>query len=189
MNHKIACAGVISALVLICACDNGGAMQETPPADTENVSRREALSRPPTPVDVITPEVNARRGRILFITKGCVICHQINGIGGAAAPALDQTNGDAAVNPLDFSAQMWRGASAMTALQSIELGYVIDLQGQDIADLAAFTASADERTLLTLDSVPAEMRDWFLNTPYWRTNEWSEYEERGERIPLERNEP
>jgi hypothetical protein len=70
-------------------------------------------------------------------------------------------------------------------LQSIELGYVIDLDGQDIADLAAFAVSGEERALLTIDSVPAAMRDWFLNTPYWRTEEWSEYLRRGERIPLD----
>jgi len=148
-------------------------------------ARREALSKPPAPIQVVMPEVNPRRGRILFITTGCVICHQVNDVGGTAAPQLDRPLSQASVDPLAFSARMWRGASAMSALQSIELGYVIELDGQDIADLAAFAASSEERLLLTLDSVPAAMQDWFLNSPYWRTDGWSEYRKRGERIPLE----
>ncbi|MEO1240938.1 MAG: c-type cytochrome [Pseudomonadota bacterium] len=183
---NIARAGALGAMLLAFACGNDDAGPQEETTTTTNASdRREALSQPPTPVTVVMPEANPRRGRILFITNGCVICHQINGVGGTAAPSLSQPDSGYTVNPLDFSARMWSGASAMTALQSIELGYVIDLQGQDIADIAAFTASPDERALLTLDSVPVEMRDWFLNTPYWRMNEWSEYMERGERIPLE----
>ena len=88
-----------------------------------------------------------------------------------------------AVNPLEFSARMWRGAPAMTALQAIELGYVIDLSAQDIADLAAFAASPEEQRLLTLDATPAGMRDWFLNEPHWRSDDWTEYLQQGDRIP------
>jgi hypothetical protein len=161
------------------------AVEAQTPFDQEEMARQEALSRPPAPIKVIMPEVNPRRGRILFITKGCVICHQINEVGGTAAPPIDYSTSQASVDPLEFSARIWRGAIAMTALQSIELGYVIDLDGQDIADLAAFAVSGEERALLTIDSVPAAMRDWFLNTPYWRTEEWSEYLRRGERIPLD----
>ena len=71
----------------------------------------------------------------------------------------------------------------MTALQAIELGYVIDLDAQDIADLAAFAASPEEQSLLTLDSTPAGMRDWFLNEPHWRSDDWTQYLQRGDRIP------
>ena len=87
------------------------------------------------------------------------------------------------VNPLDFSARMWRGAPAMTALQAVELGYVIALDAQDIADLAAFAASPDEQRLLTLESTPEGMREWFLDVPHWRSDDWTEYLQRGERIP------
>ncbi len=159
---------------------------QTPPAQPESDdATREALAKPPTPVEMATLKANARRGRILFITNGCVICHQVNGVGGVAAPALDGPPTTSPVNPLEFSASMWRGALAMTALQSLELGYVIDLEAQDIADLAAFASSEDERALLTLDSVPADMQDWFLNEPYWKTQSWEEYLKRGERIPFD----
>lgn len=158
-----------------------------PPIGEEEAYRpdavREALAEPPQEIMVETPEMNARRGRILFITNGCVICHQVNGVGGRAAPDMSVATAPAAINPLDFSARMWRGAPAMTALQAIELGYVIDLDAQDIADLAAFAASPEEQSLLTLDSTPAGMRDWFLNEPHWRSDDWTQYLQRGDRIP------
>lgn len=142
-----------------------------------------ALSAPPAPILAETPEMNARRGRILFIANGCVICHQVNGVGGKAAPDLSARETASEVNPLEFSARIWRGAPAMTALQTVELGYVIDLDAQDIADLAAFAASGDEQSLLTLDSVSEEMRNWFIDEPHWRSNDWTEYLKRGEKIP------
>ncbi|WP_375200908.1 c-type cytochrome [Hyphococcus sp.] len=144
---------------------------------------REGLARPPASITVETPEANARRGRLQFITRGCVICHQVNGVGGKAAPDLSAMTAPETVNALDFSSRMWRGAPAMTALQAVELGYVIELDAQDIADLAAFAASPEEQKLLTLESVPAEMRDWFLDVPHWRSDDWTDYLQRGERIP------
>jgi len=142
-----------------------------------------ALAEPPAPIAAETIEMNSRRGRILFIAKGCVICHQVNGVGGKAAPDLSTSAASGAINPLDFSARMWRGASAMTALQAAELGYVIDLDAEDIADLAAFAGGADEQRLLTLDQVSVEMRKWFLDEPYWRAGDWSDVRARGEKIP------
>ena len=144
---------------------------------------RAALAAPPAEIAVELPEMNARRGRILFITNGCVICHQVNGVGGRAAPDMSAQTTPDTVNPLEFSARVWRGAPAMTALQAIELGYVIDLSAQDIADLAAFAASPQEQQLLTLDATPAGMRDWFLDEPHWRSDDWTEYLQRGDRIP------
>lgn len=161
---------------------------ETPTLEVEESAyapseAEQALSAPPAPILAETPELNARRGRILFISNGCVICHQANGVGGKAAPDLSAPEARTEINPLEFSARMWRGAPAMTALQTIELGYVIDLDAQDIADLAAFAASPEEQKLLTIDSVGAEMRTWFLDEPHWRSGDWTEYLKRGERIP------
>ncbi len=174
------------AVLMASAC--GGEKGGTAPAalSTEGAVIDEglaALGEPPTSLAVTSPSVNARRGRILFITKGCVICHQVNGVGGKAAPDLSTDRRAHTVNPLEFSARMWRGAPAMTALQAIELGYVIDLDAQDIADLAAFAGSLDEQQLLTLSSVGVEMRSWFLDEPHWRSGDWTEYLKRGDAIP------
>jgi mono/diheme cytochrome c family protein len=144
----------------------------------------EALTHPPATVPAEMQEMNARRGRILFTTLGCVICHQVNGVGGAAAAKLDAAPGDVA-NPIEFSARIWRGAPAMTALQEMELGYVIELEAQDIADLAAFVASPEEQKLMTYESVPDPLREWFINTPYWKEGDWEEFRANGERIPMD----
>lgn len=180
-GSRLFLASLLAAVAAAC-----GAKPDAPAALEENyepTAREAALSEPPVPVAAATPTMNARRGRILFIANGCVICHQVNGVGGKAAPDLSAVAAATIVNPLEFSARMWRGAPAMTALQAIELGYVIDLGAQDIADLAAFAASLDEQRLLTLDSVGADMRTWFLDEPHWKSGEWSEYLKRGEQIP------
>jgi mono/diheme cytochrome c family protein len=187
---------LIAAVVLVGAIagcarkseEASGAMEEV--SAFTPTSEQEALAAPPAPIAAQAPDLNARRGRILFVAKGCVICHQVNGVGGEAAPDLSAGEPASEINPLDFSARMWRGAPAMTALQTIELGYVIDLDAQDIADLAAFAASKDEQALLTLSSVGEGMREWFLNEPHWRSGEWTEYLKRGDRIPgLEEENP
>ncbi|MEH6647827.1 c-type cytochrome [Sulfitobacter sp.] len=35
---------------------------------------------------LMMPEMNAEEGRRLFVSKGCVVCHSINGVGGTDAP-------------------------------------------------------------------------------------------------------
>ncbi|MCI5048372.1 MAG: cytochrome c [Aquisalinus sp.] len=179
--------------VLLAAC--GGAEPEAfDPVDEEVIAvipeeiveaedTTAALAQPPSAITVEVPEVNARRGRILFTVKGCVICHQVNGVGGTAAPTLSASRQPDSINPLTFTARMWRGAAAMTQLQNIELGYTIELDDQDFADLAAFAESPEEQALFTLDSVGEEMQTWFLNDRYWITGNWEEYKSRGSRIP------
>ncbi len=192
MGRASRCLIVALGVLAISSCskereaarDGGPAAAAEQEAPFQPNAVAEARARPPMVVPVNLPKMNARRGRILFATKGCVICHQANGVGGTAAPRLDAAaEGQISVNPLEFSARMWRGAAAMTALQETELGYVIELDAQDIADLAAFAASPEEQSLLTLDSVPEPLRDWFINAPYWQGGEWSEYRSRGERLP------
>ena len=118
---------------------------------------------------------DAERGRQLFLDKGCVICHAINGVGGKAAPALDaQTEADIP-DPVGFAARMWRGAPAMIELQSLELGYTIWLEPQEMVDLASFAASAKAQNALTLDIVDADLANSFLNEQFWETEDWDEF--------------
>ena len=186
-------AGILVSAMLLAACGGGekaedeieeGEVIAVIPEEVEELDPEIAgLSAAPTPVVAEVPDMNARRGRILFTVKGCVICHQVNGVGGRAAPDLSRSVQPQTVNPLDFTARMWRGATAMTQLQEIELGYTIELDAQDFADLAAFAESPEEQALFTLDSVGAEMRTWFLDDRYWLTGDWERYKERGTRIP------
>jgi len=107
---------------------------------------------------LLFPEVNPDRGRKLFATKGCVVCHQVNGIGGEDAPSLDMSKG-AAMNPFDFAAKMWRGADAMIAMQEDELGEKISLTGQNLADIISFTHSSQAIKKFSEADIPKRIKD------------------------------
>ena len=126
---------------------------------------------------IVVPDVDAIRGRHLFVMKGCVSCHSVAGVGGKAAPALDASEDSTTVNLLDFAARMWRGASAMQELQSIELGYQIELTGNEIGDIAAFASSPTAQEGFSIDEVPDLLKDWFIDEIYWDGGEWPETEE------------
>lgn len=122
----------------------------------------------------------AATGRDLFVLKGCVLCHSINGVGGKAAPVLDAADDYVKSDPLDFAARMWRGAPAMVEFQSLELGYVIDLTGEDIAHLAAFVASREEQKKLLDSAIPEPLRSSLLDERYWETEDWSDFMANGQ---------
>jgi mono/diheme cytochrome c family protein len=109
------------------------------------------LQRPSTVVAHL-PEMDATRGRILFATKGCVICHEVNGVGGrrGKAPALDAARMSVEPNPFEFAARMWRGAEDMIALQKEDLGYKLQIRADELADIFAFVHDEEEQKLFTL---------------------------------------
>ena len=122
--------------------------------------------------DVVTPRVDPARGRTLFVRKACVVCHSVNGVGGAMGPSLDAAPGVREVDVADFAARMWRGAGPMVWLQNYELGYQIDLTGEDIAHLAGFAADADEQALFIENQVPGRILELLLAEPYVRPEDW-----------------
>ena len=125
-----------------------------------------AVAQDAPPPRIVLPVPDAERGRLLFTSKGCVVCHSINGIGGKAGPALDAGTDEDAIDPLGFAARMWRGASAMTILQSMEFGYEIELSGEEIADLAAFVATPDAQKGFSEDEIPELIRGWTVDEPF-----------------------
>lgn len=131
-------------------------------------------------LDTVRRELDSQAGRGLFVAKGCVICHSVNGVGGKAGPPLDAEIGAPAIDPLDFAARIWRGAPAMIELQSIELGYTIDMTADDIAHLAAFAADRDEQKNLTVEALPQELRDSLLDERFWEVEDWDEFLESGQ---------
>lgn len=70
---------------------------------------------------LVMPSMDAVRGKQLFASKGCVVCHSINGVGGADAPRLDAATMPLPMNPFEFFARMWRGAVPMVIMQMNEL--------------------------------------------------------------------
>lgn len=139
----IACGG---ATVL--AQDNEGGLTVDP-----------ELQRPAAP-ELALPTYDAARGRALFVTKGCVVCHAINDVGGDAirdlggdtAPPLDARRMPIKMDPFEFFARFWRGAPSMIALQEERLGYQIALDGAEFADIMAFIYSEEEQAKFTPDS-------------------------------------
>ena len=84
------------------------------------------------------PRMNAQRGKKLFVSKGCVACHAVNGIGGHDAPALDAHKMKRWMNPFDFAAKMWKGAPAMIAAQEGAFDEQVLFTGSELADIIAF---------------------------------------------------
>jgi cytochrome c len=87
---------------------------------------------------IVLPTMNAQNGKMLFANKGCVICHQVNGVGGKDGGALDNKAMTAAMSPFDFFAKMWLGADKMIIMQKKELGATTDFTGQELADIIGF---------------------------------------------------
>jgi cytochrome c len=87
---------------------------------------------------LVMPIMNPARGKKLFVDKGCVACHAINGVGGHDAPKLDAHERSGLMNPFDFAAKMWNHAAGMIAAQEGALGEQILFTGEELADITAF---------------------------------------------------
>jgi cytochrome c len=109
-------------------------------------------------VELLLPVMNPEKGRKLFASKGCVVCHSIHGVGGTDAPKLDWSTMKGPMNPFDFTAKMWLGAPAMIAMQRHELGHQIKFTGQELADIIAFAHDPAEQRKFSKKDIPANIR-------------------------------
>lgn len=105
------------------------------------------------------PRMDPQNGKQLFASKGCVVCHAINGVGGTDAAALDASTMDRVMSPFEFFAKMWLGAEPMIAMQQSELGYQVEFTGEELADIIAFVHNrALQRTFSERD-IPDEIKE------------------------------
>ncbi len=109
-------------------------------------------------IGIAMPPMDSKRGRRLFLQKGCIACHSINGVEGDIGPALDAKDMPRPMNAFEFAALMWRGARSMTALQEDLFGEIIAIDGQDLADLVAFAHDEAEQRRLTASQIPKRYR-------------------------------
>jgi mono/diheme cytochrome c family protein len=109
---------------------------------------------------LVLPPMNSANGRELFASKGCVVCHAVNGVGGTDAPKIDASTMAPEMSPFDFVAKMWNHSQGMIAMQMNELGHQITFNdGQEIADIIAFLHDAAEQKKFTEDDIPAGIRE------------------------------
>ena len=113
----------------------------------------------PKPLNLLIPLLDSEQGRRLFVSKGCVICHSINGVGGRVAPSLDAADRAPLVNPFVFAADMLRGAEAMIALQRQNLGYLIELTGEELANITGFAYDSFQQAQFREREIPEIMRE------------------------------
>ncbi len=106
---------------------------------------------------MLMPIMSPARGRKLFASKGCVVCHSINGVGGEDAPALDAEPNEV-MNLFDFTAKMWRGAATMIAMQEEELGGQIEFTGAELADIVAFAHDPAEQKKFSETDIPSRIK-------------------------------
>lgn len=90
------------------------------------------------PIGLVLPKMNSKHGRELFVSKGCVVCHAINGVGGEDAAPLDASTMDPAMNPFEFFARMWQGTKPMLAMQEDRMERQVELTAEELADIVAF---------------------------------------------------
>ncbi|HIC81491.1 MAG TPA: c-type cytochrome [Kiloniellaceae bacterium] len=115
---------------------------------------------------LVIPLADPEEGLRLFVGKGCVVCHAVNGVGGKAAPALDADPDAPYLDVLDFTARMWRGAPTMIVLQEMEMGYQIELTGEELAHIAAFASSPAVQSQFSDKDIPEVIRDWMVDEVY-----------------------
>ena len=109
-------------------------------------------------IGLAVPPMNSGNGRQLFVAKGCIVCHAVNGVGGEVGPPINAGDMPETMSTFDFAARMWRGAGAMIAMQEDLFGEQIDLSGQDLADLIAFAHDAGEQKKLRNEDIPERFR-------------------------------
>ena len=105
----------------------------------------------------VLPKMDSKRGRELFISKGCVICHAINGVGGQDAAPLDASTMDPAMNPFEFFARMWLGTKPMIAMQENRMGQQVELNAQELADIVAFIHDPEMQKSFSAAEIPHDI--------------------------------
>jgi cytochrome c len=108
---------------------------------------------------LMMPKMDPVRGMKVFVDKGCVTCHAINGVGGEDAPAMDAHEMDKMMNPFDFAAKMWNHAPSMIAAQESELGEQVMLTGQELADIIAFVHHDETQHAFSKESLSGKARE------------------------------
>jgi len=110
-----------------------------------------------------TPPGDTARGRALFTSRHCILCHRVGNEGGVIGPALDGLR--AVASPIDLAADLWNHAPAMAEEMRTRGVARPTLSGRDIDDLLAFfgvgNGDLPREAVYALGGSPAEGRGLF----------------------------
>jgi mono/diheme cytochrome c family protein len=110
------------------------------------------------------PAGNPQTGRQLFTVKRCVVCHQVDGVGGDVGPSLDHLTRFA--SPMFVAAAMWNHGPRMSEAMLTHQIQRPTFTGPELRDLIAFlapaSAAAPEGPLYVLPGRPDEGRRLFV---------------------------
>lgn len=109
------------------------------------------------------PPMDSENGRDLFLKKGCVVCHSVNGVGGKVGPSLNADDMPHPMNTFEFAARMWRGAPAMIKMQQQLFGEKINLTGKELADIIAFAHDEQAQRKLGAEQIPERFQELVIN--------------------------
>ncbi|OUS06333.1 hypothetical protein A9Q96_09835 [Rhodobacterales bacterium 52_120_T64] len=122
------------------------------------------------------PIMSSSRGMDLFIDKGCVACHAVNGVGGHDASALDAHDMEEFMNPFDLAAKMWAMAPYMIEAQEEALGEQIMFTGEELADIIAFLHDDNQQHEFSENNL-TEMAREMMDHGHGETTAVEEHEE------------
>ena len=127
-------------------------------SDFGKLAVRKSVSKEAPEIRLIMPIMNPERGKSVFVNKGCITCHSVNGIGGDDAPPMDDHTKEKLVNPFAFAAKMWDHAPGMIAAQQDELGGQLIFTGEEMADITAFIHDAHAQRDFEKRDLPPRIR-------------------------------
>ena len=160
MRPKLLTAGLSLAAVLSAA----PGLAANDPSHDSQISDQMSRSGFILENGLAVPAFDPVKGRKLFASKGCVVCHSVNGIGGEDAPEFSAEWMEPPMNAFEFAANMWRGAGAMIAMQDEELGGQIELTGEELAAIIAFVHDAEEQKKFSQADIPHEIEELMHGT-------------------------
>lgn len=91
-------------------------------------------------VDYFDPPGDPHAGEPLFVDKGCVLCHQVGGVGGVIGPNLDAVA--SLGSPIAVAAAMWNHGPAMSQAMGARGVPRPAFSDRELIDLVAFLKSA-----------------------------------------------
>ena len=105
-------------------------------------------------IGLVVPTMDSKRGADAFMNRGCIVCHAVNGVGGEIGPSFDAVDMPKPMNAFEFAARMWRGAPAMAQMQEDLFGEIIEIDGQELADIVAFVHDDEAQAKISANDIP-----------------------------------